>query len=202
MPASNPKVLYWEIDPTQKTAKRTYYQCFSGLNGFDYMTRAVRPMPPKVRYLALVNSGLLVGELKFFLDYLSNLLDTSRYTYKIVKCGGKTKTKRVLFNLNTEGLNRMQTLFYLTAFRMVDEFPEVIKDFFLSKDKVGEELFLEFQKAHFKHAKTHYNMSGHGLMYWGYGSSVFSSIDLPTFKANLTDKNITSVQSFFKKKSV
>ncbi len=95
---------------------------------------------------------------------------------------------------------------YLTAIRNISEFPEFILDLFNSKgsNDSASKLFKKFQLIHFeycsdrKHLTKYSNISGHGLIYrYAYDDRKLVPITLQTFKKNLNNKDIKTVQNHF-----
>lgn len=96
----------------------------------------------------------------------------------------------------------------LTAFRYLDEYPDIVAEFAkLGKMKV-EELFENFQQLHFDYTNNNFvkkskrpnNMGGHGLMYdykWGSAQHKWEPIKLTKFKSNLKSK-LDSVHDHFR----
>lgn len=159
--------------------------------------------PLKIKYLANVYKTLSLDHVSFFIKFLNKMLDNNLFSFKILK-GEKNK---VLFNLKTSELTNTQALCYLTAFRIINEFPDVIIELFKYKDLSFIKQFKKLQEIHVlmirgKIKDLHANCSGHGLIYnyqWNDPKIKIIPIDLKTFRAELKNVDVKRIHSFWSK---
>lgn len=189
-----PIVRFW----TQKTEKckliRRSNICFAPISGsFEqglFLINYVIPIESKV---------LTDKQIKFYLKFVSSILDKSRFKYRHFRFK-KTKTRSYLhLSLNTKGMTYKQALLYLTFFRYLHEFSELVIDFCDNSQEIkgDSELFDSFIKTSINavNGKINYgyfNLGGHGLI-----CSANIKIKLDKFKENLKNNNLTTVHSFF-----
>lgn len=197
---------FWEKLPNSRKWEQCWNTaCFRGAN----------EDAEKTIYLCPVDSRLTKEQVKFYLKFLSEILDSANFQFYFNTRKDRFNSPRlhILFKLNTPNnkLNPVQKLLYLTAFRYPDEYPEVVEEFFKRGEKIKdiEELFKIFQVIHFEYTnvKTQSNfikkfggMSGHGLIYgYGWESSYYNytPISLSRFWDNLFNKNTRGVTAFF-----
>lgn len=215
-----PRVKYLEFIDDKKYIKRGgfyagYHACFASIyyGGGWYDKKSPPFNPHKIIYFGIIDESLSKEQVEFYLDFLNKILDNNLFKYKF---GKSIKVRKVIYQLNTKGLNRVTSLLYLTAFRYVQEFPEIIVELhkFASsreKEKDIEELFIEFQRLHYSNCieapilKKYNALGGHGLVFyqkmWGSTTNTkieFQPINLKKFKKNITDEKITLVHNFFK----
>jgi hypothetical protein len=148
-------------------------------------------------YLPKIEGGLSDDAVNFYIEFLKKLLTDLEFEGNIVET---ERGKSVLFKLLTlDYKNRIHNLLYLTAFRYVDEYSGIVKEFFDSKNSKEsfEETFNKFQTIHYSKSKF-FNLGGHGLICPKscYGESGENPITLEQFKQNLQNKKNT-VQAYF-----
>ena len=194
-------VKYREIYKNNQEIKNIKYSrkhtaCFNRFNNYS----TTRKIPDYILYSCPVDKDIAKDTLLFYLNFLDQILEKNLYKYKIFTARNKLF---VLYRLNSKTLKNSKILLYLTAFRYIEEFPEILIELFNNqKDKSIEGLFDFFQDIHNKSAhgkfalhKTN-NLSGHGLMYPYFGG--FKVITIEQFKENLKKKNPSSITEFFK----
>lgn len=176
---------YFKVNNSLKPKKYTG-SCFSSLD----------EDAEQVIFHCQVDQELTPDEIEFFLKFMSDILDTTKFSIKY------KDIYHIKFKLNTISLNYISSLLYLTFFRYLQEFPDIIKEFFKHKGEDSEELFQSFQHIHFLNKIDKFpirweNMSGHGLMY-DYGNRKFEPINIDIFKQRLKQQEITSVHKYWK----
>lgn len=194
-------VTYWLKKSGDKVKKQIKNVCFAGMK-VDKTSKA-----EKFYFLCEVDKSLTRDDIVFYLDFLKNILLEKSWNCRFLKTG-KGEEQRILFVTNISAIsnNNVLGLLYGTLFRMLQEFPEVVKEFSEKKSKSKkksarlEENFVIFQDSHKIHGdgitKIKYDgMAGHGPVY-RYGGRG-SNIKLETFKERLKNKNCISVQSHF-----
>ena len=202
----NCQVRYWEIKGSK--TKEINDICFSGL-------KYPLTLPDKIKYEAPVDESLNRDIVDFYIKFLAIILDSNNYEYEFVSIKDEGERKKLFsngtkinFTLKCQKLAKTKALLYLTAFRLISEFPEILIEFYQSKDKSNKEtLFKEFQKCHVKYVRNegneiykYSNLSGHGLIYdyyWHQKENVPTFITLKQFQAKLGDNNIRNVQEHF-----
>lgn len=157
----------------------------------------------KIKYLAKKDADISNEVAEFYLSFLKKILKPS-YTWKwnYTTYEGQNYVE---FNIQVVGgYNRILMLLFLTAFRNIQEYPEILNEFFKFKDEKNiNRLFLTFQQLHHDACKNiiklekYGNLSGHGLMYWYYNP--YKPLSVKNFYKNLTNNNISKIQSFFEK---
>ena len=208
----NCQVKYWAIKGEER--KEVNYICFSGIGQHNNPT-----LPDKVIYEVPIDASLTREHVEFYISFLSSILDENKYEYEFIKIENEAKTKKlfsngeqILWTLNCNGLKRHKILLYLTAFRYISEQPEILIEFFKSKDKSDKnEVFKDFQECHIKSSTgklgmvKYGNLCGHGLIYdyyWVCKDSSVTYITLENFKKNLNDNEINNVQRHFEMRKI
>ncbi len=185
------KVHFWEA--SRGKAKYKTYICFGNLSN---------PLPSRVIYLIPIDKNLSKDETLFYLNFLDNILDKSIYRYKIIE-KSKKFPNHLMLTVQTKGMIFKHALLYFTAFRYLDEYPEIVNQLFQFKNiEDYSDLFVKFLKIHFDYKKIKKvkqgNLEGHGLITY-YFDSDFTCISLDEFKYNLSSNlRFTSVHNFFK----
>lgn len=153
-------VDWTEITKGKKRVK-TGDICFRSITGLDgeYVSGkyVCPPLPDFVCYHVKARTGK--EETEFWLGFLKKLFLPRSWKYRKTLSG-------LTVTLRTKRLKKHTMLMQLTAFRCLDEFPEVVNEFYKSKDESDpEKLLHELVRIH--HAKRDtLGMSGHGLMYY------------------------------------
>ncbi len=157
-------VEYWETLKDGKVKHWTDEACFSNMQtrkGFGYVQSIKYHLTP-------IDSALTKEEIEFFLKFISRILEKRLFTVEV-----NYENRTAVFVLDTSKLNYGSTLLYLTAFRYLEEFANVIKYFYacVKKDKSTNQLFQEFQQIHHdfvhkqKEVKQYLGRPGHALLY-------------------------------------
>lgn len=192
-------VVFWERFKGEKP-ERTSYICFSPIYG-GY---GGEKTPISIRYLAKVSKKLTLEQIHCYLGFLCKFLVKDDFRYKVLV--GDVATQ-IMFVLKTEHMEHSKALLYLTAFRYVDEYPEIVMAFYKRcKDMpvvTNENIWKVFQTIHSEclsgTMKTDAgNLYGHGLMSGGYGCPFDISLKLTTFLRRLVAQRHESVQSYFR----
>jgi len=171
----------------------------------------------RVKYLAIIDKKCNVEEVRYYLEFLDKMFGKNKPYRYVVRARKNSKTDNcgfVRFVLNVEGMGSYIALMYLSAFRYVWEFPEIIKDFYKSC-KTSSSLrisqqFNEFLNCHVRYCHLPYkdkkydNLSGHGLAYdhsWNDVNSKPEHLTFKQFRKNLKNKDLEkdSVQGYFRK---
>lgn len=183
-----PQVRYTQyFKKDNKLSPRKYSgPCFSSLN----------EDAEKVVFHCAVDKELTPQEIEFFLAFISNVLDTTKFSVKY------KDVYKIKFKLDKTSLNRKASLLYLTFFRYLQEFPDIVKELFKHKDEKLETLFTSFQYVHHLNKINKFpirweNIPGHGLIY-DYGTRDFLPIDILTLQTNLKNQEIKMVCDFWK----
>ena len=182
---------YWEFFPNKKLKRYKRPACFSSIFRSGNTQSIV--------YICDADQNLSNDEISFYLNFLESFLDKSKYKFNY-----KEKSKKILFKLNCIEFNRIQSLLYLTAFRVLQEFPEIVKDLFLSKDLSSDELFNKFLFIHCEYScgtkkLVKYNkLDIHGLYYNKYDGNAHVTTT-EQFKQNFLLNKSQTVQCFFLK---
>lgn len=177
---------YFKVDNALKPKKYTG-SCFSSLD-----TDA-----EKVIFHCQVDKELTPDEIEFFLSFISDVLDTTKFSIKY------KDIYDIKFKLETTFLDYTSSLLYLTFFRYLQEFPDIVKEFFKHKGEDLEELFKSFQHIHFLNKINKFplrweNMSGHGLMY-DYGRRKFEPVDIDVFQDRLKNQDKNTVHKYWER---
>lgn len=195
----SPKITFTQIFGDFR--REESYICFSPIYGDEQH-------PDYIEYPAFIDKSLNEDSVKFYLDFLSKILNKEQYTFEFKTIGS---LPCVLFTLKTSNLTRSKALLYLTAFRYIWEFPEIVRELFnrKSKHKNINGLFTELQILHWEHIKgkigpvKYNNLCGHGLIYnyaWSSDRTEFKPVHLKDFLFNYKKyTKETTVQSFFVK---
>jgi hypothetical protein len=193
---SMPFVVYYKLEPKKKP-QRTNYQCFGLMYGQE--------APTAIRYIAPITTNLKSRTelddkaIKFYLDFLKTLLkrpSCPKFMMRRVKgC--------IHFRLESKGLHYLRMLFFLTLFRYVHQYPEVIQELFF-QHKDGDKLektFENFYRIHTEVANGKLKVTSAAytdemVMYNGYNQV---PIPLEKFLQNLdyNAKGSRRVQSYF-----
>lgn len=179
------KVVYWEVNPGVK-AKRITNACFAQL-GYGV------GIPAVIRYSAPVKGNLSAKAVKKYVAFVHDLFDN--HTSNLFKSRiPRGKVSRVGWELKSKGMTKIGALVYLTAFRYVDEFAGIVKEWASGEYASLDESFVAFQVIHTDHLKKGIanNLGGHGLMY----NSQPETISLETFRARLKEGK-TTVHAYF-----
>lgn len=174
-------ISYYEIDKDGKRGDRITYICFSELNN---------GLPHSIEFPCKVMGGLDEDQVKFYVELMANFLGQDRWTCMI-------ESSTVTFFLDCNGLTYHKCLVYLTAFRNLCENPGYIAHAYKFKDSTLEEIFAEFQRAHYV-CPCH--NTGHSLL----GVSEYmiqpaSFLTIAEFQENLANPKIQTVNRHFKK---
>ncbi len=186
------QVDYWTTPKNGVEGNKVTSACFSGLGYGGENLKSIR-------YLCKVDPAINDEMVDFYLNFLKGVLTTREWTFKKV---GADKEKEVEFILDCANWNRQNVLLYLTAFRIVWEYPEIVLEFFKYKDLPLDKQFEKFQEVHqdsydgkIKLLKFG-NLSGHGLMCY-YGANNREPIAIDEFQERLKKQANNSVNSYF-----
>lgn len=160
----------------------------------------------RIKFLVRIHNSLSVSDVEKYILFLRGVLQTKTIVFdtKISK-----NSRFLLVDLKSTAVNkRGLILLYLTAFRYVQEFPEIINLLFAGNNNRDiRELFFDFQKSHFDYTKNcqrkvYDNLYGHGLINsYKYSTAIGyfegSAISLDDFQKNLKNTSIERVQDFF-----
>lgn len=177
------RVCYWE---RQEDKKRHRISCVCFVSLFN------RGQPSKVYYVAPIKEKLSNKAINFYINFLKAIFDDKIFNYKVSK-------KFVSWELDTKKLSKCKALLYLTAFRYVNEFPNIVKEFHKASEAkdsslTNEELFTLFLDVHqdiILH-RMPMGLYGHGLIC----SKFTNRISIEQFKKNLLNEQL-NVQSHF-----
>ena len=191
-----PSVRYWYRDPYTLKYVRVKYICFSNLR--DRLSDGKFNID-SIKYV--IPTKLSNNKLKEYLSSIETFFADKPYKYRIFKLEKKTTTKYIHLSLNVKNMGFNRDLLYLTCFRYIQEFPEIIENFLLKSknSKTIEDKFYHFQKSHNEAIigniyLKYDNLAGHGLMY---KFDSFEPILLKDFKINLKNINVRSVHAYF-----
>ena len=188
------QVVYW-IKQNNKVIK-LIEPCFS----------SIRCQKNKfIKYHVYINNSISNQIVFYYIKFLSKILDKKKFQYKLYK---KLNKRLLSLKLKFTSSHKPLELLYLTAFRYLYEFPEIVKELYNLRKNNIKENFILFQELHMHHylGTEKYNMNhniscnlgGHGLIYnpsdWIANSSFISVIQ---FKNNLK-QNKSSVQRYFR----
>ena len=134
----------------------------------------------------------------FYIEFVTKLFAKFKYNlqYRFLK------DKKFLFRLtlNQKLINNpAKILLILTLFRYIQEFPEILMDFYKNKKNNLSDNFIQFQVSHnntLKDKKYYDNRYGHSIISQ-YGCNLPDSISLEDFSLKFKFK-ITGVQECFK----
>lgn len=169
------------------------YICFSNLNSKIRSDIEFK----KIDYFARVRSSLKKSEVNKYVKFIKQLLDENKFKVWVYPF----KKKKVFYSLNSDGMGEGRVLLYLTLFRYMDDFPEIVKQFTSKMTNGLEEnynLFVEIHRHFIGNAGdglSYNNLSGHGAM-CSYNPQAFKPKSFTAFQKNL-DKNLKSAQSYF-----
>lgn len=134
---SMPFVVYYKLEPKKKP-QRVNYQCFGLMYG--------NGVPSAIRYIAPVTKTLKSrtelsdGALDFYLDFLKQLLKRPScpkwMARKVKGC--------VHYRMECKGIGYRRMLLFLTFFRYVHHYPEVMQELFF-RHKEGDKLENTFE---------------------------------------------------------
>lgn len=200
------QVKYDEHHSDGTVDKQKTHVCFSGI----YRNNTDAKKTIGFEYRGFVRDVLTDKEINNWIAFLSELLDASRFTHELVEkdalygmihFDGERKRK-VIWNFNCKGFSRQKALLYLTAFRYLDEYEQIVQQVSKAMDdgKTFEEVYGVFQQAHQQDTKKNYLrqcVGGHSLMYH-YASDVNAlNISLADFRTNLEQDLQATVNNFF-----
>ena len=191
-----PSVRYWYKDPYTLKYVRVKYICFSNL--CDRLSDRKFNID-SIKYV--IATSLPIKNLRAYLSFVGTILCGQNYKYRIFKLKKMAKIRYIHLSLNVKNMSFNQALLYLTCFRYVQEFPEIIENFLLKSknSKTIEDRFYYFQKSHNEAIigdiyLKYDNLAGHGLMY---KFGIFDPILLKDFNLNLKNNNIKTVHAYF-----
>ena len=158
-------------------------------------------------YYAPKNKILARKEVLFWNKFLRSILKGQKWSAKI-------NTRSVSYTYYPQKYSRPKNVLYLSLFRYIDYFPEIVKAVYAFKDESEEKVFEEFQRAHYPYMekgklnKKRYQggtsfyssyLCSYGLIYYGdYSYGVGSSktpITIKRFQKNLANLNIESIHN-------
>ncbi len=165
---SIPFVVYYRLEP-KKRAYRVNYVCFGGLLDQD--------LPSAIRYIAPIGkeccdgTKVAVGALEFYIAFMKRVLIRKESPKFSMKKIGST----VVFRLKTKGLCYYRALFFLTWFRYVHHYPEIIHRLYIGRNQREslESTFRRFFLLHNDYASGKFIVSSNAaanemVMYnWG-----------------------------------
>jgi len=134
----------------------------------------------------------------FYIKFVTKLFQIFKYNLQ----SRFIEDKKIIFRLAlNQGLinNPPKILLILTLCRYIQEFPEILIDFYKNKKNNLSDNFIQFQESHnnTKGDKKYYdNRFGHSIIF-GYGNPTHNSISLKDFSLKFKFK-IIGVQECFK----
>lgn len=182
--------IYFE-DGKRRIKKVRGAACFAQISRND-------KMPNVLRYICKPTDSLSNEEIDFYLSFLKQVLTKYPFTTK------KTFIKKyVIFEMDVSKFSYKMLLLHFTAFRYLDEFPEIVAALFKASKQIKDisELFEKFECLHNDNLQGKLltprgYLGSHGLAY-PYGTATFIPISLMQFWGNL-DKNLSQVHDYFK----
>lgn len=171
-----PKVRFWLVQGNNKEEFNDI--CFRNVTTSD-----------KVIYECPIDATLTHDVVNFYIAFVNRMFGQKVFTFEITE-------KTINWELSCSGMSRNTILLYLSAFRYIDELPEIIIALYDYKDMTSfAELFQKFQEIHFNavakrnpEIKKYNNIGGHGLIYqydWHRGGTNFNPIKYSDFRHNL-----------------
>lgn len=134
---SMPFVVYYKLEPKKKP-QRINYQCFGLMYGGG--------VPTAIRYIAPITTTLKSrtkledGAVDYYLGFLKRLLKRPSCPKFMMR-----KVKDCIhFRLESKDLHYRRMLFFLTLFRYVHHYPEVVQEMFF-QHKAGDTIEKEFE---------------------------------------------------------
>lgn len=143
-----PYVNYWRLEPKTKPV-RINKQCFGSM--------VEAGVPSAIRYIAPITKvmkngkNVAEGAVDFYLKFMLRILrqpESPKFTVRRIG-------EDVYYRIESKGLFFRRVLFYLTWFRYVHHYPEMIHELF-TRAKPGDDdeaLFRIFQEAHWDMCK-------------------------------------------------
>jgi hypothetical protein len=198
-------IKWWEF--RGKEVKVFGYACFACMK---------RPLPNFVRFPVFIHSTISVDKAEWYINFLQGLMPERAFNCRVVVMKGWDKAEHggdpfnsykakatprgryAIFTIKTKGMSYGKALTYLTAFRYLHEFPDVINTFHEKKGRyrAASRLFTIFQQIHIDNKSS----SGHGLMNCGPYLSLSrckKPISSEQFRKNLANPEKDSVFSHF-----
>lgn len=195
---------FWYVHFTQSDGKKTYRNrnaaCFATIF-YDLKSYMKIDGIKSIRYMARVHENVTKEMALFYFEFLNKMLNRKYFTWKYKEFKGKRYIRFVLDC--SQFKKRSVSLLYLTAARVVHEFPEIAAAFYEYRGKNVFELFQGLQLVHFQtlrgiYKSTYGNQGGHGLMYdYNWSRVDFVPITLKTFRQRLKKEEFDSVQKYF-----
>jgi hypothetical protein len=206
MSSYSPKCVYYKIvrnsDGSFVKQSAGVQVCFGGFSPQNIYS---------VEYHVEIDKTIDNDMVEYYMKFLSRLLDTSLYSYKIEVDENLNRT--FIFTLKTElekvnekytYMSRALALLYFTAIRYFQEFPEIILDIYEKKDKVfsSSKIYEKFLLAHNNYSKLAHkkynNLCGHGLIYYNPHLNKTFEKDIKKIREIIKNKtNTNSVMSHF-----
>lgn len=193
-------VKYW-VNFTDNLKERIYFDtlCFSAIikpysmySPFD--VKKLKSIVYKC-VLPAAEEFILNKQIQdFYIDFLTKLSKKLKYSFQF----RFLEDKNILFKIKLKNDLRNspnKILLILTLHRYLQEFPEILIDFYKNKKNSLEENFIQFQESHnntLEGKKYYDNRNGHSIVY-GYKER-HTTISLENFRFDIK-KN--SVQSYF-----
>lgn len=190
------QVKYYYINKHRKSSEENIRACYSGVSGPEMRSQ------DQIATTLDIDETLTQEEVDSFLRLAESLLDTEMYSVVVNFPGRELKAFISLSGLN---YNRTLILLYLTVFRYVQEFPEIIKNTCGVKYKTAQLKYEKFASQHLNSVTKKYNgLYGHGLIVpkdHVFGPNAGAEIiALKDVRARIlqSDKTFNSVQRYFR----
>ncbi len=172
-----PKVYYKLLKPGAKSFPRKPADgaCFAGFRNESFR---------KVSYFAKLDDKISDDCLKFFIYFVKDFAPKNTF---LVRRHPKHKDIVIWRLRDCDKRDYYRSLFLLSLFRYIQEFPEIVIALYNEKKETFEENFALFQKLHIRYngrigkefsTYKYDGMSGHGLLYdYKYNSYQMKSLN-------------------------
>lgn len=182
-----PSVTYWNRFK-DKAKKHVSAACFSSYNQSYYSKEKANKDLTKIYYKCPIDPSLTGEEIDFYLKFVRAILPKNIFKVR------RIKDNNFLFILDARTIvGSQKILSFLSYFRYVNEFPEIIKDFYLNKSEKLADNFIAFQKSHsVKLVKYPYGKSIHCVKPNGN-----SPVSYKTWKSRNKEFSLNSVNAYF-----
>lgn len=140
-------VDYRELDEDNNRWRKSGGSCFS----------SARP-GRLCKYRCVIDPKITTEEIKAYLSHLKEFLHAEKFTFRQYK-------QLVVFKLDSRGMESKELLTYLTAFRMLDEYGQIIKMWFALGGLTPQERFQNLYLVYYEIVANWRNFyEGHALM--------------------------------------
>lgn len=129
---------------------------------------------------------------KFYIQFLLDIFNFEEFNFRI-----RITKNHIFFWVKMSPIlkkDKYLLLLIFTLFRYLQEFPEIVNDFYENRQKTIEENFIQFQKSHNNTRSTYYNNRfGHAVIPY----TIDNPITYKQFVKNIFNFNINTINNYF-----